>query len=220
MSAKRCKAALDWAVTQSHADGRALAGADLLDDPCSDDPKILCKRSGSAIRVQLHFADGGSAEQVVYCGVGGQYLPRCSDTPEIMLAGPILGGYWDTPGTTLPPIPAAVRAASRALRVGALDIAIDHIGHYEVEAGGAVLPMGIISSGTMHLADATTQAVTVSEDGVRLEVRSKDPNAKPFDNVYARGWHDGTEAVDALLVFDVLSFTPGAKLEVRDLVIE
>jgi hypothetical protein len=46
-----------------------------------------------------------------------------------------------------------------------------------------------------------------------------DPNAPPFDNYYIRGWHEGTETVDAVLVFEVVSFEPGATLELRDIVV-
>jgi hypothetical protein len=80
--------------------------------------------------------------------------------------------------------------------------------------------MGILTRATVRLENPHTQALTVSEDGVRFVIRSAEPGGKPFDNLYERGWHDGVEEVVAVIAFDVTSFQPGAVLQLRDLVVE
>jgi len=51
---------------------------------------------------------------------------------------------------------------------------------------------------------------------VTLEVRSLEPDGKPFENMYVHGWRDGVERVRAIVRFDVLWFRPGATLELRN----
>jgi hypothetical protein len=223
LSARRCKAILDWAVAQPAAAGRVPTSVEMLGDPgcgAGTDPHVLCMRSTSFIvRMRLHFEGGGASDESVFCGVGGQYSLLCTETPEIPLYGSMFGGYWDTTGATPPPIPAKFLAASRPLSVLALDIPVDHLGHYEIEAGRALVPMGILTHATVRLENPQTQALTVSEDGVRFVIRSAEPGAKPFNNLYERGWHDGVEEVVAVIAFDVTSFQPGAVLALRDLAV-
>ncbi len=52
-----------------------------------------------------------------------------------------------------------------------------------------------------------------------VEIRSLEPDGKPFQNVHEHGWRDGLERVEAVLVFDVKRFDPGATVEVRDVVV-
>jgi hypothetical protein len=212
-----------------------VASIDLLGDPgCgTDDPDVLCTRTTSfVVRVRVNRVNGGSKEQSVFCGVGGQYTILCTETPEIRIGGPTLdgGGYRDVPcsgengercATPLPsPEPKAV-AAARPLDVDALDIPIDHVGHYAVEVGRAVLPNGVVSRSRFTLADPTPESFSVvPESGVQLDVRSLDDGAPPFDNYYLRGWHPGTEQVVVTLTFDVTAFSPGAVLQVRSLIVE
>jgi hypothetical protein len=196
----------------------------MLGDPqcgAGIDRNILCKRTTMfVVRMRLHLVDGAAVDESVFCGVGGQYTILCTETPEIALNGPTFGGYWDTTGATPPPVPAKLRAASRPLHVAALDVAIDHVGHYEVLLGHAVVPLGILTRATVALADPRTQAVTITPDGIRFVIRSAAAGGKPFNNLYERGWHDGTEEVLALLVFDVTAFEAGAVLGVRGIVVE
>ena len=129
------------------------------------------------------------------------------------------------PSTKLPCVfahsaePAAI-AAAKPLRVARLDVPIDHAGHYEIEAGRASLPNGILSRAEFFLVDERTQAISVTRDGVNLFIRPADPAGRPFDNYYSHGWHAGTEEVVAVLVFDVTGFDPGAALQVMNLVVE
>jgi len=38
-------------------------------------------------------------------------------------------------------------------------------------------------------------------------------------NIYEHGWREGIEGVEAVLVFDVFRFEPGATLSIRDVVV-
>lgn len=232
LSPRRCQAILDWVVTQTGSSGRALTAVELLGDPgCGNsDPNVLCENGGGrlVVRMRLHFADGGSAEQGVGCGIGGQYTILCTETPEIRV-GSIADGYRDVPcgnengvgcGSPLPSADGAALAAARPLRVAALDIPIDHVGRYQFPVGRATLANGVLSTAEFRLANPRTQAVLVTEEGVSLQIRSADPAGKPFDNYYVRGWHSGPEEVIVWLQFDVMAFDPGAALQVRDLVVE
>ena len=224
LSARWCKAILDWAVAQPDVGGRAITAIAMLGDPqCGvrADGTIPCIRTTQfVVRMRLHLVDGAAVDESVFCGVGGQYSILCTETPEIMLTGPTLGGYWDGPGMTAPPTPPQVRDAARPLHLAALDIGIGHVGHYEIDMGRAVVPLGILTHANVTLGNPKTQAVTLAEGGLNFVIRSTQPGAKPFDNLYVRGWHDGTEEVSALLIFDVTSFEPGAVLQLRDLVVE
>jgi hypothetical protein len=82
----------------------------------------------------------------------------------------------------------------------------------------AALPNGILTNATFSLADKYTRSFDLA-DGISLVGPSKDPTRPPFDNGYAHGWYPGTEAVEVYLVLGVTSFTPGAMLQVRDLVV-
>jgi hypothetical protein len=89
----------------------------------------------------------------------------------------------------------------------------------EVDVGGATLPNGLLSETTFGLADASALDVATTIWGVAMEVRSTNPARPPFSNIHERGWHRGTETVRVLIVFEVMSFRPGASLEVVDLVV-
>ena len=52
-----------------------------------------------------------------------------------------------------------------------------------------------------------------------IELRSLEPDGKPFQNYYDHGWRPGVERVEAILVFDVLWFEKGAILDIRDVVV-
>ena len=68
------------------------------------------------------------------------------------------------------------------------------------------------------LVDDWPPGVTILEGGVSLEIRSQG-DGKPIRNIYEHGWHAGIEGVDAVLVFDVFRFDPGATLSIRDVVV-
>ena len=180
--------------------------------------------------VAFTLRDGNAASFEVRCGGISIYSLVCSDHPSLMLvsAG---GGYTDVPCGPTPggepgsacatPLPSVDPVAARAavpLDVPARDIAILSTGHLEIDVGRAVLPNGVLSDATFSVADPRTDAFRVSGP-IRLDVRSLDPSRPPFENLYAHGWYPGTEEVEVFLVLDVTSFTPGATLRVRDLVV-
>ncbi len=185
-------------------------------------------------QVTFRLVDGSSRDQEVRClmlGSGSSLV--CTDHPQIQISAPYApnGGYHDvpcgdTPGgepgsacaTPLPPIDPAAAAAAVPLEIASRDYPITATGHLEIDVGHATLPNGILADARFSLADPFTRAFTVDQ-GVSLEVRSIDPSRPPFLNVYEHGWYPGTEEVEVFLVLDVTAVTPGAQLEVRDLVV-
>jgi hypothetical protein len=232
LSARRCKAIVDWAIEQSNAGGRDVASVGLLGPGgrCKRTETTLCVSTTSfVVRVRLQFDDGGTAEQVVSCGIGGEYSILCTEQPQIRFSGETMGGYRDIPcanengvgcATPLPALEPVAIAAARPLHVATFDIPIDHEGHYEVELGRATLANGVLSDSRARLGNPATQAVRMRDEGIQLDVRSMDPGAPPFGNYYQRGWHPGIEEVIVSLRFDVVSLDRGAVLEVRDVVVE
>ena len=51
----------------------------------------------------------------------------------------------------------------------------------------------------------------------QINLRSLEPDGKPFQNYYDHGWRPGVERVEAVLVFDVLWFEKGAVLAIHDI---
>lgn len=222
-SERRCDAIVAWAEEQLPAAHRPVTAIELAPDP---EPNVARTMSFTAL-VRFRLDDGTSLDFPLYCGIGGQWSLLCTETPEIRISSPTMGGYTDVPcagegpngcATPLPTFdPIALRAA-RPLTIAARDIPIDHAGRYEVPVGLAVLPNGILTEASFRLANSFIQTVSIA-DAVWLDVRPTDPSAPPFDNYYLRGWHEGTETVEAVLVFEVVSFEPGATLELRDIVV-
>jgi len=229
LSPRRCKAIVERMSQKVGIAGREVTRIELLPDKsCGPpDPNILCG-GPFVVRVRFRFRDGGSAEDSVFCGgIGGQYTILCTETPEIRISSRA-DGYRDIPcageppdgcATPLPTLQPSAAKASRPIAIEARDVAIDHVGHYEIPLGQAVLPNGILTEARFSLRDPLTQALSVGDAGVLLDVRSVDPGAPPFENYYMRGWHEGTETVEAVVIFDVLSFEPGALLELRDILV-
>lgn len=180
---------------------------------------ILQTRGGAApIVFQATLADG-TTRQVSLCG-GIPSGPACFDDPFIETSSVSLsGGYRDVPeGST--PVPSAAPDAvvlATALRIGRLDIPIDRAGPHAVVLGEAWLPNGLVTSADFALVDVWPADVTIL-DGVVLEIRSM-VDGKPIWNVYEHGWREGVEHVEAVLVFDVFRFEPGAKLSIRDVLV-
>jgi hypothetical protein len=223
-SARRCDAIVAWAEAQLPAGHPGVRSIELGPDP---EPEAVRLGGSFTALVRFRMEDGAALDFPLYCGIGGQWSLLCTDTPEIRMSSPTLGGYTDVPcageapngcATPLPTLQPAAVAASRPLEIAARDIPIDHIGRYEIPVGRAVLPNGVLTEASFGLRDLKTQALAV-RDAVWLDVRPIDPDAPPFDNYYMRGWHKGTETVEVVVVFDVVSFEPGATLELRDIVV-
>ena len=104
------------------------------------------------------------------------------------------------------------------LEIHSTDIPITSVGHKEIDMGRATIPNGVLSESTFTLADIhtrTSRSRTASGSKFVLSIR----HGHPFENIYLHGWYPGTEDVEVYLVMDVTSFTPGALLQVRDLVV-
>jgi hypothetical protein len=178
-------------------------------------------------RVRFHLASATERTEEVWCvGILGQGDLACADDPTIGIAGgvdhdvPCTGGGDPPRGcATPPPTPRpASQALARPLHIAALDIPLDHIGGYQVEVGAAGLPDGVLTRRSATLADPRPEAFWV-DGGILLDVRPVDPRRPPVGSVY-RDPFDGVETVKVFLVFSVTEATPGAVLQVRDLIVE
>ena len=127
------------------------------------------------------------------------------------------------PGSTPPPTPKpAVVAASTPLILRTLDVTLDHVGHYEVLAGVAWLPDGLLSERSGELADPRPTTWWI-DSGIAIDVRPVGPcpGGCPvrIDSIYHPPFR-GPAQVRVYLVFDVVELNqPGAILEIRNLVV-
>jgi hypothetical protein len=174
--------------------------------------------------VSLAFAGGRERVEEVWCtGISGGADRVCHDDPQIWIGG---GVDRDVPCTgeapagcaTPPPTPRpASVAAAQPLDVDALDIPLDHVGRYEVLVGDAGLPDGYLSERRASLANSRPTTFWI-DDGIRLEVRPTEAGRPAIGSIY-RDPYDGVEPVRVFLVFDVVEASPGATLEVRDILV-
>jgi hypothetical protein len=84
--------------------------------------------------------------------------------------------------------------------------------------GEAWLPNGLLTTADFALVDDWPPGVTILDGGVSLEVRSQ-RDGKVIWNKYEHGWREGIEGVEAVLVFDVFRYEPGATLSIQDVVV-
>ena len=152
----------------------------------------------------------------------------CTDDPRLAVYVSGGEGYRDVPcqapdagrcSTPHPAIDPEAAAAAEPIEVDRLDIPIDHDGPHEIRVGEGSLPNGIITESAMRLVDDWPHGLSIADGFVKLEVRSLEPDGLLFDNYYTHGWRDGVERVEAVLVFEVTRFEPGAVLSVEDVVV-
>jgi len=221
---RRCDLVIERMAREHGIDLATVSEILLLGDPgCGQavSPGTLCKRSGGVgPRVRFVLPGGPPVEETVYCGVGATYDPECTDTPQIRISSPTLGGYHDVPegATPVPTIDPAVRRGAQPLTVAGLDIPIDHVGAYRVDVGTATLPNGILSVADLALANDTPTDLLVDGDGVSMQLLLVDGGA-PLLNIYETGWHAGVVKVRAIVTFTVIAFDPGAVLAIRNVVV-
>ena len=228
----RCLAMMDKAATELHVSRADIVAIEVIPEPVVRDPdgnQILTIRSGGpAVDIRVTLSSGATGVVSMGC-VGVAMQPVCVDEPQLRANGVIGGGYHDVPCAGEPPdgcstpVPTAVpaaAAAATALRIDRLDIPIDHVGDYDVRLGEARLPNGLLTAAEFAFVDDWPPDVTILEGGGRLEVRSLEPDGRPFFNIYEHGWREGTERVAAFLVFHVDRFDPGAHLSIRDVVVQ
>jgi hypothetical protein len=175
--------------------------------------------AGWHVRVRVGLKDGSIHDKEI-CG-GVLHEPACTDDPRLEVRSTIDAGYNDVPegSSPLPSVePSAARAAAPVV-VDHLSIPIDRLGEQEVVLGDGSLPNGVWTSGSVEFGEPWPDDVALRDAVVMLEMRSLEPDARPFENAYAHGWRRGVERVRVVLRFDVLWFRPGATLELRNLTV-
>jgi hypothetical protein len=221
-NAVRCLAMTDKAAFQLHTTREDITAIVVVPEPTPevrDGVTILQTRSGGPpIDLLVTLADGTIHQTTLFC-VGVNTEPACVDDPHLDAHSISLdGGYFDRTADATPVPSAAPDALQMAteLRIDRLDIPIDHTGPNEVVLGEAWIPNGLVTSADFALVDDWPADVTIVDGGVSLEVRA---DGRPIQNIYEHGWREGTELVEAVLVFDVFRFDPGAKLSIADVVV-
>jgi hypothetical protein len=216
---------IERARDQAIAGPAAVTGATVL-PPIGDTVRL----GGQMIaRVAFTLADGRVVTQEVWCtGVGADDNIACRENPEIMLfagidhdvpcTGEAPNGDPSGCATPVPTPPPDAIAAATPLLIEGLDIHLDHKGPYDVRIGSAGLPNGYLSRRSFDIADHSPTSFWIT-GGIRLDVRPTIPGRPAIGSVYREPFN-GTEPVDVFLVFEVTERTPGAVLEVRDVVVE
>ena len=231
-SAERCLAIAEAAAESLGLDPGRFASIAIVPDPNSqivDGQRTVVIYGGATpIFVDVMLIDGSTLPTSVCGGIPGG--AACTDDPHLWTQGLVPGdGYRDIPctgdpptgcATPLPRIDAKTSAEARPIVVKRLEVPIDHAGEYEVDLGEGSIPNGILTRASYTLGDDWPDHASIANDTVRLEVRSLEPDGKPFQNYYEHGWRAGTERIRAVLVFSVKGFDPGAVLDVRDVVVE
>ena len=197
-------------------------------------PDQVSLGSAALADVDLVTADGGILQVQIRCFA--IVLPDssdrlCSADPQIRISGGVstdvpcgpTPGDENHPCATLPPTPRpAVIAASTPLVVPAVDVVLDHAGHYDVFVGAASLPDGLLSERSGEIADPRPTTFWIDR-GISIVVRPGKPctgDACPaIESIYHEPFR-GPQPVNVYLVFDVVELTvPGTVLEIRDLVV-
>ncbi len=172
-------------------------------------------------------ASGSSIGQPLYCGVGVQNSPACRANPQIQVTTPH-DGFWDVPCSgqgsggepsgcaTRPSIDPALAVQAKPLHISSVDVPVGAAGAHEVVLGEASLPNGVLSEATMTLANDLPTDFSLTQQGLRLEIRSTDPSRPPFTNIYTRGRFPGLETVQAVLEYTVVTSAAGSVLQVRN----
>jgi hypothetical protein len=224
---QRCLAMTDEAASRIDRTRDDVATTEIVPDPPPPDGILPTLGGAASITVRVRFTDGLSTDARMCGGIPSG--PACMDTPQLEARSSVGdgGGYHDVPcpdgspphscGTPLPTLQAAAVAAARPLSVRRLAIPIDHRGTYEVSLGEASLANGIATSASFEFVDDWPLDVSLLEGVAQINLRSLEPDGKPFQNYYDHGWRPGVERVEAILAFDVLWFKPGAVLAIRDI---
>ena len=221
-SAARCLAIADEVAAEVDRDRGDVTSVTIVPDP---PPEGAVLGGPWPIKILITFKDGTTHEGGI-CG-GVDISPACSDTPHLD-ARSVMGGYHDVPCAGEPPdgcpsrIPSPkpdVVATSEPIAIDARSIAIDHDGPFEVTLGEGSLANGILTEASFEFQDPWPPDIALRDGAVFLEVRSLEPDGRPFDNIYLHGTRPGVERVEAVLRFDVLWFEQGAELGIRDVVV-
>jgi hypothetical protein len=126
--------------------------------------------------------------------------------------------------TPLPSLEPDAVARAVALEIASRDIPITAVGPAEVLLGQATLANGVLHDATFHLAgiepgnEILPGGFSIAGQ-IFLDVRPTDPSRPPFGNGYRRGWHPGIEVVNVYLTYNITSFSQGAVVPLRDVVV-
>ena len=219
----------DYATTQLNTSRGEIVTIAVVPPPTPEliDGVPVINLGGATVDTLVRLHDGSVHEVSMHCG--GISPIHCRDDPQLQPMSPTLAGYWDVPcggeppdGCASPvpsPDPEAIEAAHE-LRVPHLDIPIDHDGQYEVPVGEATLPNGILSVAEFEFASPDWPSdLAIAEGVVRADILLFYDPDRLFWNIYDHGRIEGTERVEAVLVFEVLHHDPGAVLSIADLVV-
>jgi len=216
-NAIRCQTMTDYVATQLGTTREQVASLVVIPQPTSE----VTYSGGPPVDTEVTLRDGSIHLVTLNCGGLGSV--ECADDPHLETWSVMHGGYYDGTEAQLlggrPSIAPDALADAMALRITRLDIPVDHVGRYEVPVGEARLPNGILTVADFALVEPWPTGVSILDGGVGLEIRSLDDGGTPIRNIYEHGWHPGAERVEAVLVFDVAHFDPGATLGIKDLVV-
>ncbi len=228
-STQTCLAMTDEAASRSHRTRDDVTAINIVQFPTRDQNGALITRSGGGFFARLTFTDGTRTDEPMCVGIPSG--PACMDEPRLEARSSIDmgGGYHDVPcpdgsaphtcGTPLPTLQPAAVAGARPLSVARIEIPIDYIGSYEVALGEALLPNGIATVASFEFADPWPLDVSLGQGVAQINLRSLEPDGKPFQNYFDHGWRPGVERAEAILAFEVLWFKKGAVLDIRDVVV-
>jgi len=232
-SEARCEAIRVSVARDLGVDPSDISTMEVLPAPtperAEDGSIILNLGGGPAPEVGVVLIDGSAHRVTLPCGgIAGAFVPACMEEPALTPSSVTIGGYRDVPcpgeppdgcATPQPPTQPDAVAEAAPIEIAALDVPIDRVGQFEVVVGSGSLPNGILSEASFALAESWPDGVVILEGSVFLDVRSLEPDGRPFDNYYLHGWRKGVERIEAVLVFHVDHVEPGGMLRIRDLVV-
>jgi hypothetical protein len=231
-SEPRCVAIAERVAAESPVDGQAVVDFHIAPEPtpqvAEDGTMVIVSHSGNPVVVRVTLEDGSTRDVYVGCaGIGDPADPICTDVPRLHTFAIGGEGYRDLPcgadgdtcATPVPPPDPNLVLASSPIIVDHVDVPIDHVGPYAIRIGAGSLPNGVLSDASFRLVDEWPDGVTLEGGSVLLDVRSLEPDGRPFDNYYNHGWREDLERIEAVLVFEVKGFEPGATLSVADVVV-
>ncbi len=210
---QRCEAILVAAADNLAVDPSIVTSVIIL--PNSPEPDGQIGRA-QPTNVRLGLADGTTADTSIACpGISGAFRPECMPEPHLVLSNLMENGYRDTPenATPVPAIEPDAMAAAVSLLIPRVEIPVVAPGPQRIHLGEVALANGIVQEATFEIEGTWPAGLVLRGGSVRLELIAVG-ETEPIWNIYEHGWVQGTEPVDAFLVFDAGLVRPGARLVV------